>query len=198
MVNHPSSKKVSLEALKAGLKSILDEVKVDEKWRFFLNGVRYVFVPQSMMMLVFEEILNVLGATVKTMLWPFIDISGYTVANQLMDRGAPPEKVIEAYADFNDPRGWGLTEAVKTDLEKPEVVVRMHNSYFASWLRENVKDLTAKFPFYECPWGPNWIGAVRAAIERSGRQPPKLVYKEVKCLALGDDYCEWYIGGEEE
>nr|HDO80087.1 hypothetical protein [Candidatus Bathyarchaeota archaeon] len=73
--------------MKAGLKSILDEVKVDEEWRLFLNGVRYVFVAQSMMMLVFEEILNVLGATVKTMLWPFIYISGYTVANQLMDRG---------------------------------------------------------------------------------------------------------------
>nr|MDO8079171.1 hypothetical protein [Candidatus Freyarchaeota archaeon] len=187
----------SLDKLKTDLKSILDKIKVDENGKMTFEGVRYVFVPQRWLMIIFMEILKVMGASVKTLLWPFISFSGATVANQLINRGVPLEKVFEAYAEFSNPRGWGLTEAVKTNLEKPEVVIRMHNELFSSWVRDNIKDLKSEFPFFESSWGPNWIGAVQKVIERSGRPIPKLVCEQVKFLALGDDYDEWIVGGEE-
>ncbi|MGQ9721816.1 MAG: hypothetical protein ACUVXA_10910 [Candidatus Jordarchaeum sp.] len=187
----------SLEKLNADLKSILEKIEIDEEGVIFFEGMRYVFVPQRWLMITFMEILKVMGASIKNFLWPFISISGATVANQLIDRGAPPENVIEAYAEFNNPRGWGLTKSVKTDLEKPEVIIQMYNDLFSSWLRDNVKNLKNQFPFFESAWGANWIGAVQKAIERKGSQIPKLTCKQVKFLALGDDYDEWIVKGEE-
>ncbi|MEM3663803.1 MAG: hypothetical protein QXW47_05425 [Candidatus Jordarchaeales archaeon] len=186
------------EVLEAALQRILGEVEVDENCRVFYRGVRYVFLDQDLFMSVFEELMNVMGASMKALMFPFVELSGYTVARQLMDGGVPPERVIEAYAEYNNPRGWGLTEAVRVDLDKPEVVVRMYNQYVSAWLRENVKDLDRRFPFYECAWGFSWVGAVKAALERLGRGSVRLVVEETECLAKGGRYCEFVVRGEEE
>lgn len=183
------------EELEAGLRRILGEVEVDGDGRIFYRGVRYVFLDQDLFMVAFEEIMNVLGASMKAILYPTVELTGYAVARQLMDGGIPPERVIEAYAEYNNPRGWGLTEVVKVDLEKPEVVVRMYNQYISSWLRENVKDLEVRFPFYECGWGRNWVGAVKAALERLGRKVERLVVEETECLARGGRFCEFVVRG---
>jgi hypothetical protein len=186
-----------LEKLDADLKSILEKIEVNDEGVIFFEGIRYVFVPQRWLMITFMEILNVMGASIKTLLWPFISFSGATVANQLIDRGVPPERVIEAYAEFNNPRGWGLTRSVKTDLEKPEVTIQMYNDLFSSWLRNNVENLKKQFPFFESPWGSNWIGAIQKAIERKGGPVPRLKCEQIKFLALGDEYDEWVVKGEE-
>lgn len=148
-------------------------------------------------MTAFEEIMNVAGASMSSLLFPFVELSGYVVAKQLMDGGVPPEKVLEAYAEYNNPRGWGVTEVVRVDLDKPEAVIRMHNQYVSAWLKENVKDLNGRFPFYECAWGWSWVGAVKAALERLGRQPPKLIVEETECLTKGGRYCEFVVRRED-
>ncbi|MEM4949329.1 MAG: hypothetical protein QW392_08925 [Candidatus Jordarchaeales archaeon] len=186
------------EVLEVALRKILSEVVVDGDGRVFYRGVRYVFLDQDLFMCVFEELMDLMGASMRAFMFPFVELSGYTVARQLMDSGVPPERVIEAYAEYNNPRGWGLTEAVRVDLDKPEVVVRMYNQYVSSWLRENVKDLDKRFPFYECAWGFSWVGAVRAALERLGRGSVKLVVEETECLARGGRYCEFVVKGVEE
>lgn len=196
MSGEPISGKVSLEALRAALNSLKSKIEVDEDERILYGGVRYVFMDQELFMLSFEGIMDVLGASMKSLMWPSLEITGYTVANQLMAQGIPPEKALEAYAEYNAPRGWGVSEIVKKDLDKPEVVVRMYNQFIADWLRRNVKDLATRFPFYECGWGANWVGAVRAVLEKLGRKP-KLSFKETKCLTRGDDYCEFVVRGEE-
>ncbi|MBS7288545.1 MAG: hypothetical protein KIH01_07320 [Candidatus Freyarchaeota archaeon] len=185
------------EELEADLRRILGEVEVDGDGRIFYGGMRYVFLDQDLFMVSFEEMMNFMGASMKTLLYPSVELSGYAVARQLMDGGVPPERVIEAYAEYNNPRGWGLTEVVRVDLERPEVVVRMHNQYVSSWLKENVKDLEVRFPFYECGWGMNWVGAVKAALERLGCKVGRLVVEETECLARGGRFCEFVIRGEE-
>lgn len=192
-----SGGRVSVDALKSDLRSILREVVVDGDGRIFYRGVRYIFLDQDLFMSSFEEMMKGLGASMKTLLFPFVELSGYTVAKQLMDSGVPPERVIEAYAEYNNPRGWGLTEVVKVDFEKLEFVVRMYNQYVSAWLKENVKDLDRSFPFYECSWGYSWVGVVKAALERLGRPRMRLDVKETECLARGGRFCEFVVKGEE-
>ncbi len=190
------SGKASLESLKAALKSLKSKIEVDEEGRIKFNGVRYIFMDQRLFMSSFEGIMDVLGASMKSFMYPSLEITGYTVANQLMSQGVPPEETLEAYAEYSGTRGWGVSEVVKKNLDKPEVVVRMYNQFIADWLRRNVNDLSVRFPFYECGWGANWVGVVRAVLEKLGRKPPKLTFREPKCLARGDNYCEFVVGEE--
>ncbi|MEM1658024.1 MAG: hypothetical protein QXK94_03225 [Candidatus Jordarchaeales archaeon] len=189
--------KVSLESLRNALRSLKSKIEFDSEGRIKYGGVRYVFMDQELFMLSFEGIMDVLGSSMKMLMYPSLEITGYTVANQLMSQGIPPEKVLEAYAEYSAVRGWGVSEVVRKDFSKPEVVVRMYNQLIAEWLRRNVKDLTARFPFYECGWGANWVGVVKAVLEKQGRGSIKLTFKEPKCLARGDDYCEFVVEGEE-
>lgn len=188
--------KVSLESLRAALRSLKSKIEFDSEGRIKYGGMRYVFMDQELFMLSFEGIMDVLGSSIKMLMYPSLEITGYTVANQLMSQGVPPEKVLEAYAEYSGVRGWGVSEVVKKDFSKPEVVVRMYNQFIAEWLRRNVKDLAVRFPFYECGWGANWVGVVKAILEKQGRGSAKLTFKEPKCLARGDDYCEFVVEGE--
>jgi len=190
------SGKVPLESLRAALNSLKSKIEVDGDGRILYGGVRYIFMDQELFMLSFEGIMDVLGASMKSLMYPSLEFTGYAVANQLMAQGVPPEKVLEAYAEYSSTRGWGASEVVKKDFEKPVVVVRMYNQFIADWLRRNVKDLNSRFPFYECGWGANWVGAVKAVMEKLGRKPPKLTFKEPKCVARGDEYCEFVVGEE--
>ncbi len=191
------NKRVSLESLKAALNSLKSKIEVDSGGRILYDGTRYVFMDQELFMLSFEGIMDVLGASMKSLMYPSLEFTGYTVANQLMDQGVPPEEVLEAYAEYSGTRGWGVSEIVEKDFDKPEVVIRMYNQFTADWLRRNVKDLSVRFPFYECGWGANWVGAVKAVLEKLGRKVPKLTFKEPKCVARGDEYCEFVVVGEE-
>ncbi len=187
------------EELAADFKKLMEKLKVDEDGRITMDGARYIFLPQDLLVnRIFVSFLRVIGPTLNTIVWPVIGFAGYVVARQLMSEGTPPEKIIEAYAKFNNPRGWGLTEAVSFDMDKPEAIVRMRNSMFARGVRESVENVKESYPFYTCPWGHVFQGAIRAALEESGRQPPPLTYTETKCEALGDDCCEWHIKRKEE
>jgi hypothetical protein len=185
--------------LDADLKDLLEKLEVDGNGRITLSGVRYIFLPQELLIdRIFVSLLKVVGPTLKTIVWPFVERSGYIVARQLLEKGTPPEKLLDTYAEFNNPRGWGLTEALHFDIEKPEAVVRMRNGMFGRRVRESVKNVKKEFPFYTCPWGDSFIGSIRAALEKSGRPVVPLTYTEPKCEALGDEYCEWHITKKEE
>lgn len=185
--------------LSTGFKELLEKLEVDNNGRITLSGVRYIFLPQELLVdRIFVSLLKVVGPTLKTIVWPFIDRAGYIVARQLLEKGTPPEKLLETYAKFNNPRGWGLTEAVHFDIDKPEAIMRMKNSMFGKGVGESVKDVRKEFPFYTCPWGDAFRGAIRAALEKSGRPVIPLTYTEPKCEALGDEYCEWHITKKEE
>ena len=99
------SGKVSLESLKAALNSLKGKIEVDEDGRIKFNGVRYIFMDQRLFMSSFEGIMDVLGASMKSFMYPSLEITGYTVVNQLMSQGVPPEEVLEAYAEYSGTRG---------------------------------------------------------------------------------------------
>ncbi|MHA1607421.1 MAG: hypothetical protein ACTSWP_07790 [Candidatus Freyarchaeota archaeon] len=41
---------------------------------------------------------------------------------------------------------------IEADLDKPKVVVRIHNPSLTHWFMKNVKNIRAESPFYDCSW----------------------------------------------
>jgi len=180
------------------LRQLLDRLNVDDDGRITFEGERYAFIPQKLLVnALFIEALSVLGASLKTLIWPFSVLVGESLARHLIDKlGVPPENVLEDYAKFNSIRGWGDIEVVEVDLDAPKVVVKMRNSAFARGVREAVSNVKEVFPFYDCPWGCTFAGVLKVALEKTERQVPELSYEEVKCETLGNECCEWHVRRE--
>lgn len=162
--------------------------------------MRYAFISRELLMRVTRELMKVLGPSLKSVILQFTALSCFAEVSKIVKGGLPPEEALESFASFVSAAGWGFTEVVSVDFEKPEMVVRTYNSSIASWFRDNVENLEKVFPFYDCAWwGYGWIGAFRAAMMEKGMSTPPLVYEETECLAKGGKYCEWVITqGEDE
>jgi len=168
------------------------DIRVDG-WRIYWRGLRCAFIAETIPGMLYKEMMNALGFLAKPYFFRFQVIPGFSTVSELMAEGLPPKEALEEYARLHGVWGRGKAELVEADLDKPKVVVRIHNSSITHWFMENVKNIKAEFPFYDCSWwGYNWVGAVKAALGEKGNGVP-LIYYSTHCSALGDDYCEFSV-----
>ncbi|MEM4447358.1 MAG: V4R domain-containing protein [Candidatus Jordarchaeales archaeon] len=178
---------------RSALEDFISDIRV-ERWRIYWKNLRCAFIAEVIPGMLYKDIMSTLGFLAKDYFFRFQVIPGFTTVSMLMDEGYSPEEALEKYAWLYTVGGRGKTEIVEADIEKPRVIVRIYNSAVSCWFKRNIRNVKAVFPFFSCPWwGYNWVGAVRAALEKSGRSAPPLTYYSEKCFALGDDYCEFYI-----
>lgn len=181
----------------AGQRGALEEFMSDvhvEGWRIYWRSLRCAFIAETIPGMLYKGIMSTLGFLAKQYFFRFQVIPGFTTVSMLMDEGYSPEEALEKYAWLYTVGGRGRTEIVETDLDKPRLIVRIYDPAVSHWFKNNIRNVKAVFPFYSCAWwGYNWVGAVRAALERSGRGAMPLTYYSEKCFALGDNYCEFLI-----
>ncbi len=184
------------------LRHVLNEVKSGIKidgWRITWGDMRYAFISRELLMRITVELMKFFGAFFREAVLRFTALSCFAEASCMINMGVPPEGVVKKCAEFVSASGWGLVDVVEVDFKKPRVTIRMYNPSIASWFKNNVKNLEETFPFYECAWwGYSWVGVVKAALEAMGIEAPPLVYRETKCCAKGNRYCEFVIEEGEE
>ncbi|MEM3511408.1 MAG: hypothetical protein QXW47_09740 [Candidatus Jordarchaeales archaeon] len=176
---------------------MVDEVRngvAIDGWRIVYVGMRYAFTARELFMRVAKELTGFLGSSVRSVILQFTSLSGLTEMERMLKQGNLFfEEALERYANFLTASGWGVTEVVESDFSKHEFVFRVHNSGFATWLRDNLGDVEKVFPFYDCGLlGYRLVGATTAILEEAGIKEP-LSYEEIECLAKGGRYCEFHV-----
>ncbi len=141
----------------------------------------------------FGEILKWLWKSFGTGAAAIIYNLGVSMGRQLVSSFKKHTKmtVIEAVELFTvlaRAGGWGIFEGVHLDLETPSLVFRVYDN----WEAPQVQDLLpSRMP--ACLLTKGFIVGVASAFFEVA-----LTANETRCIALGDDFCEFHLAPESE
>jgi len=190
-----SETKVSTKELKGKLEKLRfsNEVKVLEPKPLFLdtahfpltNGMeRVCIISMNALAQMHEEMINILGSGAFTVLLHMGLKRGEALVKLIKeltpsDVKLKREEMLEAFKQIYQARGWGIVEYVEMNVKRKTGKIRIHHS-----VAESVRKK------YDMPICYYTKGNLTALLQEVFNH--KAVYlNEVKCMAMGDPYCEF-------
>ncbi len=166
------------------LEELVANLKVDDKGRLVLRGVRMLFITRDFIVALqktAEEILGPMGAAA------LLYRAGLATAHGLAQTIAETEglkgfEVLDRFLELSGLTGWwGRFEVLERSEEPVKAVVRLYNTVAEEW--GNVGRAVCHLP-RGCI-----AGVLKFVAESLGREVDVRA-QETACMAKGDPYCE--------
>jgi predicted hydrocarbon binding protein len=166
--------------LNLDLQKTKDKLTIDKDGTLSLMGSRVLLMDRGTLLHIFESTEDLVGIDrASEIMYNAGERMALIFANQLAERfNLSGEALFRAYAQIVGVRGWGITEIKEINLETGEARIIVKNSIVGSSMKQRHKQADAMV-----------AGVVAGIIEFITKQ--KIVCHEVKCIAKGDDYCEF-------
>ncbi|MHA1129775.1 MAG: V4R domain-containing protein [Candidatus Helarchaeota archaeon] len=145
-----------------------------------LMGMRVLLMPKGTLMSIIESAEDLVGEQrASDIMYNAGEHLGIKFAKQISERfNLIGKAIFRAYAQIVGVRGWGITEIKEVNLKTGYARVTLKNSLIGSSMKQ--KHATADAIV---------AGVIAGIFEFISKQ--KIVCREVKCIAKGDDICEF-------
>lgn len=170
------------DARKTDAKALWDRLAMVREGVVMLDGVRHVLMPSSILTELEASGEKVLGRGLGAILFDAGERSGRMVG-EITKRQAPsvpPQTLLEFIEIGGRARGFGAIEFVTHDVESAQFLLRVHDSPHAE-VSEPRRGTACYYPL------GFWAGVAGVLCARP------VEAEETRCLARGDEYCEFVI-----
>ncbi len=166
--------------LNIDLQKTKDLLSIDTKGSLELMGMRVLLMPRGTLMSILESAEDLVGPQgAADIMYNAGEHLGIKFAKQISERfNLTGEAIFRAYAQVVGVRGWGITEIKEVNLETGYARVTLKNSLIGSSMTQKHAASDAIV-----------AGVIAGIFEFISKQ--KIVCREVKCIAKGDDICEF-------
>lgn len=163
---------------------------VVDTYHFPLNvfGMRALIFTAEFMQHMFDEFKRVAGNGARALLWNLGHMAGYLrikdyvkLLKEAFRMDLSNYEIARICCGIVQSYGWGVFEVIKWDEDKGEFTVRVWDSFESSHVKSKRKNPQCSF-----------IGGMLCGVAKGlfGRD---FQSSEVKCIAMGDEYCEFHI-----
>jgi len=166
--------------LNLDLQKTKDQLAIDKDGTLSLMGSRVLIMDRGSLLHIFESAEDLVGIDrASEIMYNAGERMALIFAKQLAERfNLLGEAIFRAYAQIVGIRGWGITEIKEINLETGEARVTVKNTIIGSSMKQRHKQADAMV-----------AGVVAGILEFITKQ--KIVCHEIKCIAKGDDICEF-------
>jgi predicted hydrocarbon binding protein/archaellum biogenesis ATPase FlaH len=166
--------------LNLDLQKTKDKLTIDKDGTLSLMGSRFILMDKGSLLHIFESAEDLVGIDrASEIMYNAGERMALIFAKQLADRfKLSGESIFRSYAQIIGVRGWGITEIKEIDLQTGYARITVKNSIIGSSMKQRHKQADAMV-----------AGVVAGILEFITKQ--KINCHEVKCIAKGDDICEF-------
>lgn len=166
--------------LNLDLQKTKDKLTIDKDGTLSLEGSRFLLMDKGSLLHIFESAEDLVGIDrASEIMYNAGERMALIFAKQLADRfKLSGESIFRSYAQIIGVRGWGITEIKEINLQTGYARVTVKNTIIGSSMKQRHKQADAMV-----------AGVVAGIIEFITKQ--KINCHEVKCIAKGDDICEF-------
>ena len=167
--------------LNLDLQKAKDQLAIDNEGTLSLMGMRVLLMPKGTLMTIIESIEDLAGGDrASEIMYHAGERMALQFAKQISERfNLEGEAIFRAYAQIVGVRGWGITEIQEANIETGYARVTLKNSIFGTSMQQKHATSDALI-----------AGVVAGIFEFITKQ--KIICREVKCIAKGDEICEFF------
>ncbi|MHA1321773.1 MAG: V4R domain-containing protein [Candidatus Helarchaeota archaeon] len=166
--------------LNLDLQKAKDQLTIDKAGTLSLMGTRMLLMPRGTLMTILESMEDLVGVEqASEIMYHAGERMALQFAKQISERfNLEGEAIFRAYAQIVGVRGWGITEIKEANLKTGYARITLKNSIFGTSQKQKHQTSDALV-----------AGVVAGIFEFITKQ--KIICREVKCIAKGDEICEF-------